>query len=276
MNTQFSFYDETYNPDSFDNYSLRFYLSDDFVAWCIIDLIRNKFVSFRYLTLPSQNWADKLNYLNEILATEHLEKNKFRKCQVLYNTAASILIPASVEGTETNRDILEFTCKGLSLRDKIHSSQITDTISNIFAVPEDLTRFFEKLGDYAIMHPYTPLIQQLKVIAGKGTAITTEMFSGGMLLAAMKNEDLVFCNSFRCEAPSDFAYHVAGVYKSLGFDLNEVPLHVTGITEVKDERITQITRFVRKVVMRSPSPELLFSYRFNEIPKHWFTLMFDM
>lgn len=276
MNTQFSFYDETYNQDSCGNYLLRLYLTDDFIAWTAIDTIRNKFVSFRSFQLPALNAAERMRCLNDVFSTENIDKMNFRKSQIIVFTPVTLLVPTSIEGEETNKSLIDFTFKNIPETAIIYKDRVNADISCLFAIPEDIKNKLSTLHEATFTNPYTLLLQQLFKHAGKDAMVMTEMFAGGMIIAAVQNEKLLFCNHFRCEAPSDFAYHMAGVYKSVEFDLNTVPILVSGITESKDDRITQISRFVKKVVLRAPTPELLFSYRFNEIPRHWFSLMFDM
>lgn len=268
MNPYISLLDETYNSDYSETYLLCLYKNNDFLAYCIIDSVRKKYIAIRAFLTADKYFEDQVN-------EDKFLKLKYKKTFVVYHSPLALLFPSSVATNETSEKIFSFTFDESPDNHLLLNSSVNDNINCVFRIPENEKSFFASFNETRILHPYSILIQNSLKLSRSSVYLACELFKNGIILCAAKGGDLLYCNYFNCQSPADFAYLVTGLYKNLNLSCDEIPLNYSGITQKKDERLEEISRFIKRTNPRNCQSDYLFSYRFNEIQSHNFSILFD-
>lgn len=268
MNPFISIFDETYNPDDSGTYILNIYSNADFLAFSIIDFVRKKFIVLRAFSTDDKFFAEQVG-------EDACLRSAYRKVNVLYHAQRSLLIPASIATEESTEKVFFFTFEGDPGQGKIVSATVNDSIVCASFVPEQVSGTFKNFPGSRIIHPYVVMIQNAIKNSRKDTYVSCELYKKGIILVCAAKSELLFCNYFECNVPADFAYHVTCLYKNLDLSLVDIPLYYSGIADKKDERILELQRFIRFVKPANATTDYIFSYRFNEIQKHYMSLLYD-
>jgi hypothetical protein len=269
MNPFISLFDETCNSDYSDTYILNLYRCHDFLAYCIVDSVRKKFIALRAFSTSDKHFAEQI-------AEDQYLKFKYKKVKLLCHSVPAVLVPASVFSEEDLEKFYTFSSGDIPSGSRIASCRVNEDIECCFSISSETDNLMKSHEDFSLLHPYAVIINKIIANFRSAPGVYAELYKEGMILAAAGSEGLRYCNYFSCNSPTDFAYHTTAIYQYLDWSCSEVTLYYSGITERNDARLAEISRFVSIIKPVGVDTDYLFSYRFNETQRHWLTLLYDI
>jgi hypothetical protein len=259
-------FDETLDINSTANYDLSIEVSDNGLAFCLLDSIRNKFVLLRSFS-PDNDRKFKIEEIEKIIIEDDFLCRKFRSGRIIMPSPKCTLVPAPLFDPAHRDDYFLFNHL-YDESDIILNNKLINPDSYIlFSVGQSIFDLVtEKFKDSAIMHHLKPIFQKVPVTKSgvSGNYIQLHIEKDFFSLIIFIDNKLRFCNTFSYRNVSDILYYVLYTFTSIGLKQEET-LILSGLTEHYDELHTNISEYIRSVKFAEPSGTSTYSYVFNEV-----------
>lgn len=270
-------FDETLYINSTENYELSIQVSPEWLAFCLLDTIRNKYVLIRSFE-PEENKLFNSEKLEELISKDDFLTKRYKKVNVVMPSKKFTLVPAPL--FDPGKKDEYFTFNHLKNEDDIIlTNKVTDPEAFIvYSASKSISTLINKY--YPGVHPYhhiKPLFHHIshnrKSVSGNyiHIHIEKEFFN----LIVFSDSQLSFCNTFNYRNISDILYFVMNVFKNLGIKQEET-IHFSGITEKYDDLSSNFSIYIRNIKFSEPFGNFTFSYVFNDMDLHRFLNLFNV
>ena len=269
-------FDETLDINSTANYDLSLQVSPDSVSFCLLDILRNKFVLLRTFNSGDDKKL-KAEQINEIISNDDFLGRSFRSVKIIMPSAKSTIVPASLYDPAHKDDYFLFNY----MNDEgniILNNKVTNPDSYIvFSVPKLIYDLINnKYPGANLMHHLKPLLvnapNNKAGITDKYIQLHVEREFFNLLI--FKEKKLIFSNTFNYRNVSDIIYFVMYTFQNLNIKQEET-LFLSGLTEHYDELFSNITDYIRAVKFAEPCGSSTYSYVFNQIELQKFLNLFN-
>ncbi len=268
-------FDETLDINSTDNYELALQVSQDGLAFCLLDAIRNKFVLIRSFE-PEDNKYLNAEKIGEILEKDDFLVKRYRKVSLVMPSPKFTIVPAAL--FDPGKKDEYFTFNHLK-------NDGTVIVSNKLADPEAFLVFSAQVQLVDLLagyHPDVLPLHQVKPLLNH-IAHTRKSINGNYIHLHVEREyfDLIifdhnlmkFCNSFKYRNITDILYFTLNVFRNLAIPQEET-IHLSGLTEKYDDLSSNLSMYIRNVKFSEPAGNFTFSYVFNDTDLHRFLNLF--
>lgn len=259
-------FDETLDINSTENYELSVQLSPDGLSFCVLDLIRNKYVLIRSFE-PDENKYFSAGKVGETISKDDFLTKKYKKVRVIIPSSKFTLVPAPL--FDPARIDEYFVLNHLKEDNEvILSNKISDP--DTFLLFTSLTAFNDLVKslfpDALQFHHIKPLLCQIshnrKNSSGHYIHLNVERDFFNLII--FENNLLKFCNTFNYRKVSDILFYVLNAFKNLGINQEET-IHLSGQTGNFHELTSSFAIYVRHIVFAIPTGNFTFSYVFNDL-----------
>ncbi|MFT3739630.1 MAG: DUF3822 family protein [Breznakibacter sp.] len=276
-----SFADEAFDPTLSQSYYLSIRVATDGVSFCILDPVRNLFITFGYhpLEIKNGNWAE----LWYILETEPLFELEYQKVIVLYEEKYSVLVPGMLYRADRTAEILNFTFSS-GLENAIYMEnriKLADAV-NIFAIPKQLAdRFRNQFGDVHFLHATTPLLESNMIdglpVNGQST-IRLHFEKNRFYILVLERRNLKLFNQFDISSPNDMIYFLLFAIDQLQLSTNDILLLLSGTIERDGEYQQMLKNYFKKVRFEKIDRHVNFSHALRDVdyPRHFQLFNFSL
>jgi len=275
MHQAISFSDETYNPDSFLTQILIISTFPNGIIWTIIDTVRKKFVALEYAPIP-YDYANEqfVSTSIQLIKSKFINEYSFKQVIYIAYTNKSIFVPENLFIEDKEKCLSTFVF-GNNLNIINSFAPKYSKIRNIFCLPDNLQNIASLFNNSVILSTSIPLAWSCFNQTKNNISFNVSFYNNSHELIVMKNDSLLIYNINTTNNHNDDAYFILNTYKSLNIDNTKIPLNVSGLINKNDEKYQVLNSFFNKIIFNKAQTDYLFSYRFNEIPRHWFSLIFD-
>jgi hypothetical protein len=271
----FELFDETLDINATDNYDLTIELSDDGIAYSILDLLRGKYVMLRHYQ-PISSEEDNSFSLQEVLSGDDFLKCHYRRIFIITPSVASTMVPNPLYVNALKDDYYRFNLP-TDGNEVIFSNSLTvPAVTVIFSPDSTINELISgKWQGVTPWHHLKPLLQHAFTAsrASEEKYIHLHIEKGFITVVVLSDRNLSFCNSFRCSTPSDINYYLFNVMDSMGIR-NHESVYLSGVVEPYGELHLSLLEFSHAVHFASPLVKQGFSYVFNEVHLHRYLNLF--
>jgi hypothetical protein len=272
-------FDKALDKQASENYKLSIRVSIDGFSFCIFDIQRNKFAALADWDFQGvYNTLALRKLLNELLPMQEWLLLPYQQTRIIIENSTSTLIPKPLFSEANIHDYLM-----LNVSDNKKKIIKYDALSlleavNIFTlhplINEILTDYFKNAS---IHHHSSALIQTL-LLMNKNISLETGVFvhvrKSNFDIVIIRNNNLIFFNSFHYQSREDFIYYLIFVLEQLNLNPEETHVVLLGnVSKISD--VYEITyKYIRRIGFGKRDEKFEYSYVFDDIPAHYyFTLL---
>jgi hypothetical protein len=246
----FSFIDESFDPNISLSYFFSIRLNQDGISFCTLDPIRNKYIQITNIVLNSK--LPVYSQLDKHFMEIDILNLPYKKIFILIPTQTATLVPAAIFEQDKAKTFLDFCCN-IPENSIVHFNKIRQAdIYNIFAINKEAEEFFKRqFQEPVFFHQNTPLIDGFLSsinISDKETDFICINFNTDFFdVAIFKNSQLKLCNSFPLKNENDFLYFTLFTFEQLKLTENTTSVFVSGINDNRQKHIINLSRYISKI-----------------------------
>ena len=274
-----SLFDKSYSTAKSLNYQLYIEVSNDSMKLTVLDTEINTFVGFEEYRFSSiySDYA-LLTPLKEIISTNAIFKNEFKKVQVAFVNNRSTIIPNAIFKADKLKSFHQFNFS-IQEEDLFFSDALINlSAHNIYSVPDYISTLFNELKNVNFKHFSSSLIEAALIDTKTNKALSTinvHILPSSFQVIIIKNQKLELYNSFIYQSSEDFIYYLLFVLDQLNINNEEATLTLTGEVEKNSVIYTMLYKYIKTLNFGSRPENLKFSYIFEETPKHFNYSLFN-
>jgi hypothetical protein len=267
--------DETFAPEHSDVYTRIITANREAFTCLVADNVRKKLIFLHSVAAEGESPQDYLSSLEKFVEKSGLNSSVLKQDICFLGSERLTLLPAPVWKEDKSKDLIGFLYGKDENPDSVISAKIHHSdIMMISEVHESLATYAKK--SFTRTYPLEILLIK-KVLKARGPlCISLNLSDNRVDICITEKDSLHFFNHFRCTTPDDLVYYVLAACSEFSPKPGEIPVIVYGFAGKGDERISKLKDHFRDVKMAKSGTSWLLSYRFNEIPQQYFSLLFDM
>ena len=269
-----SLFDDSFSETLTSTYSLIIQLSYFGFVYVIFDNYNNKFIGLKHIEFEKKSNDESLRkIINEIIVSEDLLCKHFKNIKIILNISKFTLIPAALFDSDKLKAIFSFNQNLSENEDVLYYRLPNYELYILFSINKNLKQIFsEWYSGIEFYHQSCPFIQHhLSVNKNNNeTKVYIDVAVDCFDIMVIKSSDLLFYNTFNFVNEEDFAYFVMNTYDKLKLNPELVPAFLSGDIITGSANFQKLFQFIKNISFNKPSDHLNFSYRFNELPEHFF------
>jgi Protein of unknown function (DUF3822) len=270
-------FDETLDINSTANYEMSIQVGPGDFSFCLLDLIRNKYVLLRSFE-PEENKYFSPAAMEEIITKDDFLTRRYRKVNIVMPSPRFTIVPAALFDPGKRDEYFTYNHL-LDEGNIIISNKLNDPEAYlVFSVSRSMSDLMAVF--YPGMHPFhqvKPLLNHIghsrKSINGNYIHVHVEKEFFDLII--FDHDLLKFCNSFNYRNINDIIYFVLKVFRSLDLKQEET-IYLSGLTEKYDDLTSNLSIYVRTLKFAEPAGNFTFSYVFNDAALHRYLNLFSV
>jgi hypothetical protein len=268
-------FDETLDINSSENYAMTVQVSQDGVAFCILDTIRNKFILLRSFEPDNGKYFNQ-DMIRDILIKDDFLTRKYRRVKVVMPAQKFTVVPAQLYDPGKKDEYFSFNhIQGEG--NTILSNRVSDPDSYLlFQVQKSLADIIDSYyPDYLVLHQIKPLLNHIahnrKSVTGNYIHLHTEREFFNLII--FDQNIMKLCNAYKYRNTTDIMYFTLNALRTLGIGQEET-IHLSGNTEKFDSLYSSLSMYIRDLKYSVPAGNFTFSYVFDDSSRHRFLNLF--
>ncbi|HZL12402.1 MAG TPA: DUF3822 family protein [Prolixibacteraceae bacterium] len=269
---ELNFVDESFDLKLTSEYHLSIQAGLDGFSFCILDILRNKYIVFRHIPLI----VGKLQFLSRKIESifEHEEKLNaaYQSVSISYSTNKATLIPKEYSDSGYFAKIASLT-SDISRGEDIRTEVLPGfNYQLVYSFPKDIMALFNrKYTDFQFRHKsITLLATALQQRSEKENTILINFEKKYIRMIALKGMQISLYNSFYFKNESDFLYYTLNICHNLQFDPERDEIRIGGYVADDSAYIRQLKKYISNVQFMKPSAEFNYGNIFEKVQKHQF------
>jgi hypothetical protein len=271
----FELFDETLDINATDNYDLMVEISDNGLAYTVLDLLRGKYVLLRHY-LPVAGGEENTLTLQEVIIGDDFLKRHYRKVYIITPSLASTLVPNPLYDNTLKDEYYRFNIPSDG-NEIIYSNSLTAPAATvIFSADTVINELITSRWQGVTPWHHIKTLLQHSFTASRSSEekyIHLHVEKGFITIIILIDRDLSFCNSFRCSTPSDISYYLFNILDNMGIK-NHESIYISGAIEPYGELHLSLLEFTHAVHFAKPLVKQGFSYVFNDAHLHRYLNLF--
>jgi hypothetical protein len=269
---EINFVDESFDLKLASEYHLSIQLGLDGFSFCILDILRKKYLVFRNIPLI----VGKLQFLpRKVEAIFDQEENlnaNFQSVLISYSTNKATLIPKTYSNPELISRFVALTNE-ISRNEEIRAENIPGFSYQVaYSFPKDLVSVFNrKYTDYRFMHKSVPFMATaLEQRNDKKNSLLINFEKNYIRMIVIKGMQIALFNSFYFKSELDFLYYTLNICQSLQIDPELDEIMISGQVADDSGYIRQLKKYHHNLVFLKPSAGFTYGKIFDKVQKHQF------
>lgn len=274
-----SLIDELVNDNDTNHYDLFLQVGLDGLSYCIVDSRNSKYIALESFTFQNvYNYSVVCENLKVIVEKHPVLSKSFKKVQAALVHNKSTLIPNPLFDSANKMDYIKFNYS-VEEEDVISIDSLKNIdAKNLFVVPSCLeTTLGELFPSLTIIHHSTSLLENL--VANYKNQNDKKIFVHVQLshfeIIVLEGKHLILYNSFRHQTSEDFVYYLLFVCEQLKLNPENMDLILIGEVERNSAIYTILQKYVRHIKFDARNDNFEYSYKFNNIPRHFYYNLFS-
>jgi hypothetical protein len=268
-------FDETLDINSTENYELSVQICSDSLSFCILDILRNKFVMLRSYE-SDENSSFSTAKLADTISKDDFLIRRFRKVNIITPSQRSTLVPSPLYDVARKDEYFHFNHETQPGNVILVNELREPEAFLIFEIPEDLNEVLKTFfPGKQPSHQLKPLLNYMTISRRStgGSCVNVHLEKDFIDMAVLDQNSLRFCNAFAYNTASDIRYYVLYVLKRLGISQDE-SVTLSGRPGKNDGLISGLSDYLGNVRYAHPSGNFTLSYVFNDAVLHKFLNLF--
>ncbi len=197
-----------------------------------------------------------LNQLKTIIESNADFNQEFDSVLCIYQNELSTLVPKSLFDDNHLADYLKFNAKILKTDFIDYDTIFINNTVNVYVPLVNVNNFlFDTYGSFTYKHASTILIESVLQHASKHDDVELYINVGYLhfeMLAAKKNNQLLFYNTFDYNTKEDFIYYILFTIEQLKLNPEIVKINLSGQIDKDDDLFHVLYKYVRFVDFLNP------------------------
>jgi len=269
---EINFVDESFDLKRASEYHLSIQLGLDGFSFCVLDILRKKYIAFRYIPLI----IGKIQFLSrKVEAIFEQEENLnaiFQSVLILYSTNKATLIPKTYSNPEYNALFADLT-NDISRNEETLTNRFPAFNYQVaYSLPKDLNQLFKrKFTDYRLIHKSVPfLTTALDQRNEKRNSILVNFEKNYILIIVIKGFQLTLFNSFYIKNELDFIYYTLNICQSQQIDPEQDEVIISGQVADDSVFIRQLKKYQHNISFLKPFNGYSYGPIFDKTQKNQF------
>ncbi len=212
--------------------------------------------------------------IHRVIAEQPVLKQKFKKVNIIYGYAPSILIPQQFMHEKDNHALLDLVYGDSGERVTRYDFMYRQAIQNVYGVPavieQVITRYFSSAHYH---HIYSLLANVVKYPGNHLYCIVSE---GQLKVLFIKDSKLQVMQHFDYKKPEDVVFHLLKLCKSFEVNLNDTILHLSGMIEPDSALYNELYKYFLQVQFDTLTDLYQYPEEINQYPAHYFSHLFSL
>jgi len=265
-------FDKSFSENKTIEYELFIQLSKDGFKYTILDFEKKTFIALvTYQFAAIYNNFLLLEPLKKIITSSPLLKKEFKSVNFSYISNRATLVPNAIFLKDELKTFHQFNFSTQEEDAFFYDKLINLDAYNVYSIPDFIVNEFKTLKKITFKHFSTSLIEASILHAKTNkmlSLVDVNVLPSSFQIIVVKNQKLVFYNSFNYQTSEDFIYYLLFVLEQLSINNEEATIRLLGEVE-KDAAIYTILCQYVKTINFAKSPEnLKLSYILEGIPEH--------
>ncbi len=255
-----------------DNSHLSIQINLDGFSFCILnsDL---KEITALYTFEYFENKAPLeviLKNIQQIVAEEPLLQKHYQTVNLTFRNQLNTFVPLALFDEQLSASYLQHTIKVLSNDSFANDVLVNKNLVNVYIPYANIINYFLELyGSYKYQHAATVLVQKLLEIDTDKTDIKfyVHVSKNDFEVIVIKQNELIFYNSFALNTNEDFAYFILFTFEQLQLDREINKIILLGAIDLQSDLYKLIYQYIRNIEFLTYD----FPYQsdiLNNIPTH--------
>lgn len=242
-------------------------VSPNNLRYCLLDTETLKYIAFKSITTPD---------IVDIINREEILKNNFSSSSVSYTNFPTTIIPNSLYNSSEKKKYIDFVSEenGVIKTDQIHINDST----LLYKVDENISNIINQIQTN-IKERNSSTISISELIKEYGKSDETNLFlivnNKEVEIIALKNETLIFNNTFDVQNETDILYYTLFTYGQLDLNPDRNQLYLLGNINKGDEKYSLLYDYIRNVKFGEVSNNLSFSQELKNVSSHQYYALFS-
>ncbi|MEO5570943.1 MAG: DUF3822 family protein [Bacteroidia bacterium] len=272
--------DESFDPDKTKRYRLFIQLGNDFLAACILDDSRKKFICLEDFRFHFSDNAEILAEKFELVKqqSKFLLFEDFLSVNCCVNFPKSTLVPEPLYDKNSETLFLDFNF-GENKEELI----LTDDLKliyakNLFALPHLLQKMLLYWFPHVSIHHMSTAFINSLIISNRSReekTVSVNVRSEVFDLAITYGSKLLFYNTFHYKTSEDFLYFILFTLEQLQLNPEKVFVKLSGEIETHNNLHESVLKYLQNVSFSEYLNAYKFSYRFEQLPPAAYYTLFN-
>lgn len=274
---ELNFVDESFDLKLASEYHISIQVGLDGFSFCILDIIRNKYVTFQHIPLI----VGKLQFLSKKIEAIFDQEEKlhasFKSVSVTYSTNKATLIPKEFAEPPIFSEIANLT-SDISRNEDIRTDDLPGfNLQLVYSYPKELmTLLNRKFTDFHFRHKSVPLLSSvLDQRNEKKNTLLINFEKKYIRTVVLKDVQIVLFNSFYFKNESDFLYHTLNVWHNQQLDPERDEILIGGYVADDSSYIRQLKKYISHIRFLKPLPDFNYGNLFEKVQKHQFVSLLN-
>ncbi|MDR0969149.1 MAG: DUF3822 family protein [Lentimicrobiaceae bacterium] len=271
--------DKSFKEDLTRNYQLTIQLSLDGFSFVVYSTDKQRFIFLEhYLFHQVQEVTRLAAMIDEVILKRQWLAYAFQNVTVLVENESNVLVPMPLFDEKEKGSYLAFAQEFVENSRIVYDRLKNNESYNVYYLPHI---FVSKIKDHwanaTIVHSSSVLIESLLIEnknKGSEATVFVNVHKNRLEFVVIKNEKLLFYNTFKFQTKEDFVYFLLFSMEQLHLNPEVVPLYFMGSIEENSEIFTLTERYMRYLSFVERNKKLNYSYLLEEIPFHKHYLLY--
>jgi len=254
--------DRNISLDKPEKYNLSIQLMRDGFSYSILETYIGRYVGAKHYQFRANMYFDDyLEKISRILSNDELLSTGYGGINLMVVSGKAILIP---EDIFNEKDIKEHYILNENLEDleEIHYNFIPYFKTyNVFSSHHELLNLFRsKYQDINIYHQRSSILNMKELeVSSSGLKIYVNFTTSFFDLIIVKENKLIFCNSFIYSSENDFIFYLLNTLKQLKLNDSGCEILIIGNIENKGRYFDLLRKFINDFEIGDMGDEFSFS-----------------
>ncbi len=274
---ELNFVDESFDLKLAAEYHISIQAGLDGFSFCILDILRNKYVVFRHIPLI----VGKLQFLSRKIETIFDQEEKlnasYQSVAVTYSTNKATLIPKELAEPDYFSQVISLT-SNINRNEDIGTDDLPGfNYQLVYSFPKDLMALFNrKYTDFQFMHKSVPLLASvLNQRTEKKNTLLINFEKKYIRIIALKGTEISLYNCFYFKNESDFLYYTLNICHSLHIDAGRDEIMIGGYVADDSSYVRQLKKYLSNIQFLKPSADFSYGNIFEKVQKHQFVSLLN-
>ncbi len=275
-----SLVDDAFAGTSSQGMQLSIQLGREDLALCALNIGENKFLALETYTFRGVASDEMLKECaKEIFEKSVLiQKGNYKKVSAAIINNRSSLVPQALYDDSQKQTYLGFNHE-LSTDDEICVDSFKNIdAKNIYSFSKSIKQFLSsKFQNPSFYHFSTSLIDSLlttyKNHATRKVLVHVQLTHFEVVV--LENKNLIFYNTFNHTTAEDFMYYLLFVFEQLKLNPETQEAIIIGEIERNSVIYSLLQKYIRNVKFGERPENFSYSYKLNEVPKHFYYNIFS-
>lgn len=257
------------------NYHLSLEISLTGLSFALLNTSKNKYVLLEsFLFSKVKTIQEVIHEMDKILLDFNFSNRPFKSVNINYKSKKFVFIPVPLFDKASMAKCLALNTELTNDETIIHSQLKNSEAINVFAIEQVFTDFITAhFSQYTVQHYLTGLVETLlgqnkNTLKEATLFVNVSEYTFDVIL--IDQSELIFCNSFDYQSSEDFVYYLLFVCEQLKLNPETIKLKLSGEIEKNSALYSIILKYIRHVEFVNRSDMFDFSYRFYEMPDHFY------